>query len=304
MGNSKYIEQWKNLMLQASEALGQNKFADYENLMMQVNNAYDNYKNDMSLQYECKNFGISNYIFEDVLPSLFVSKPQLMKEWLEIVKEDKNLLLQFQFYKALENCQSREDVKEYISESLEILKEGIDTKSLSRSNAKLNKFIHEHELKPSMHISDEMLQLFESCDFLFKNKKTLTNLNEMNKHLKIVMEYVSNNVKLTINENKISSLLEKIETSDTLLNEEERGIVMDILDCRAKDGDVKKRKLYDKFKNECIKAIDKMLAESSQEDKEGLLSIKEQLKSQEFCAETLVADIAKLLEIRDILLSE
>ena len=43
MGNSKYIEQWKNLMLQASEALGQNKFADYEMGTLGFNENFKNY---------------------------------------------------------------------------------------------------------------------------------------------------------------------------------------------------------------------------------------------------------------------
>lgn len=304
MGNSKYLEQWKNLMLQASEALGQKKFADYENLMMQVNNAYDNYKNDASLQYECVNFGMANYIFEDALPDLFIKSPQLIKEFITLIKEDKNLENQYLFYQTLKKC-NQTSIKDYVSDALRLVKEGINVKTLSKSNKKLADFITKHDLKPSTQISETNLNLFESCDYLFKQKQTLSNLNEMTQHNHTVCEFVEERMKLNNNDDKssIASLLEKVDSSESILTEEERGVVRDILDWRAND-DSKKRKLYDKFKNECLQAIEKMLNEASLEDKEGLVQIKEQLNKQEFCAETLVADIAKLLEIRDILLSE
>lgn len=301
---SKYISQWRNLMIQASEALAKKNFSEYENLMMQVNNAYDNFKRDSSLYYECTNFGMANYIFEDVLPSVFVSKPSLMKEWMNIIKEDVNLLSQFQFYKALENCSSSNDIKEYVNESLDLVRSGINVKTLSKSNNKLNQFLKEHDIKPSSHIPQDMLNLFESCDFLFKNKKKLNNLNVITEHLAVVSDYTSKVIKESVNNNTISSLLEKVEASSNLLNEEEQNLVMSILDCKAKDGEQKKRKLYDKFKTECIKSIDKLLENAEHDDSEGLKNIKEQLIKQEFCSETLVADIAKLLEIRDILMSE
>lgn len=300
---SKYITQWRNLMLQASEALANKNFSEYENLMMQVNNAYDNFKRDSSLYYECVNFGMSNYIFEDALPSLFISKPSLMKEWMNIIKEDVNLLSQFQFYKSLENCASEKNVKEYVNESLELVRDSINPKTLSESNNKLNQFLKNNNIKPSVQIPQDMLNLFESCDFLFKNKKKFKNLNEVAEHLSVVSAYTLNNIKESV-DNGISSLLEKVEKSSSLLNEEEQNLVMSILDCKAKDGEERKRKLYDKFKTECIKSIDKLLENAEHEDSEGLKSIKEQLIQQEFCNETLVADIAKLLEIRDILMSE
>ena len=81
-------------------------------------------------------------------------------------------------------------------------------------------------------------------------------------------------------------------------------MVYDIMDHKSKDASSKREKLYNKFKNECIDTINKLLESVSNEDKEGLLSIKEQLLKQSFSEETIVQDIAKLLEIRDVLMSE
>ena len=65
----------------------------------------------------------------------------------------------------------------------------------------------------------------------------------------------------------------------------------------------KKENLFNKFKNECINTIETLLETAENDDKEGLEAIKEQLKSMVFSENTLVKDVAKLLEIRDILKS-
>lgn len=302
---NKYIIQWKNLMNEAVEALGQQNYPEYEKLMMQVNNAYENFRNDASLRYECVNFGMSNYIFEDALPELFVKKPELIKNFVSLIKEDSNLSNQFQFYKALDNYNGKSDAKEYVNESLKILKENINVKTLNKSNNKLKVFIVEHDLKPMEHISNDDLKLFESCDYLFKSPRKLSNLNQVNENIEVLVDYISNKSKnITESKEKVASLLEKVNSSDTLLNEEERSLVYDIMDHKAHDANAKREKLYNKFKNECVTTINKLLEKASNDDKEGLLAIKEQLLNQQYCEETIVTDIAKLLEIRDVLLSE
>ena len=75
------------------------------------------------------------------------------------------------------------------------------------------------------------------------------------------------------------------------------------MDFKKNDNNEKKEKLFNRFKNECLNTINKLISESEGEEKEGLLAIKEQIVDKEYCAETLVKDMAKLLEIRDILMS-
>jgi hypothetical protein len=76
------------------------------------------------------------------------------------------------------------------------------------------------------------------------------------------------------------------------------------MDFKQGEKNEKKEKLFNRFKNECLNTIDKLISESNNEEKEGLLAIKEQIEDKTYCAETLVKDMAKLLEIRDILMSE
>ena len=145
--------------------------------------------------------------------------------------------------------------------------------------------------------------LFESCDFLFKNNKKLTNLTRINECINNIVNY-TNNKKVGINESNNNSLQmidEFKKKYDSLLNEEEKSFVKEIMDFKKSDENNKKKNIFNKFKNECLNCIEKLVKESEDDEKEGLLAIKEQIESKEFNIETVVSDLAKLLEIRDVL---
>ena len=134
---NKYILEWRNNILEAAKALNENNFSMYDKLMNEVSNNYNSYKRDVALTYECTNFGMCNYIFEDALPSLFKNKSNAVKEFITTIKEDKNLLSQFQFYKSLEKNNDKVNTNEYITESFNMACENIDMKTLKESNNKL-----------------------------------------------------------------------------------------------------------------------------------------------------------------------
>ena len=71
MENNRYILQWKDYFLKAAEALENKNFDEYEDLMKKADEMYKLYREDSKLTYECTNFGMANYIFEDSLPILF-----------------------------------------------------------------------------------------------------------------------------------------------------------------------------------------------------------------------------------------
>jgi hypothetical protein len=304
--NNKYILQWRELVLKAAKALEEKNFDLYDTLMNEANAAYDEYKRDSALTYECTNFGMANYIFEDALPKLFKSNKKAVKEFISTIKEDKNLLYQFQFYKALEKYNKDINSKDYINEALEIVKNNINKKTIAESNGKLAKLISAYNIKPVQRIPNENMELYESCDFLFKREKVLTNLREINENLNKVVNYTEKYYDFT-NEGDTKNLFSMVENFEkkynSLLNEEEKNFVKEIMDFKQGEKNEKKEKLFNKFKNECINTINKLISESSDDDKDGLLAIKSQIIEKEYCAETLVKDMAKLLEIRDILMS-
>ena len=303
------LEQWKELMLQASEALGQNNYTAYDNAMLQLNDTYDRIKEENSLRYECVNFGMSNHIFENIMPSLFLGGKngrKVIKEFMDLMQNDNNLRSQLQFYSSLNNYNDIGDVKDYINEALDIVKKQIDVKTLSESNNKLNKLIKKYDLKPSEHISKEAMGLYEACDYLMKNDKKLGNLSMIHASVDKVGKFIMENKDKKVSDGvlTIDEISKRLSNNlDNILTEEERRLVDDIIDSKSNMAEQRQEKLFNKFKNECLALIDKVMLEAKDNEKENLLKIKEQITSKQFCKESLIKDMAKLLEIRDILMS-
>lgn len=297
---NKYILNWRNNILEAAKALNNNDFALYENIMYNANNDYQDYKKDIELTYECTNFGMCNYIFEDALPTLFKENKKAIKEFITTIKEDKNLLSQFQFYKSLEKNNDNINTSEYITESFNLACENIDIKTINESNKKLSDIIKKYNIKPSDFIPQEKLDLFENCNYVLSKKKKLTNLMEMKNSFDNVVSYVKNNIN-NLNENKKSnlSLIDEFNTKyGNKLNESEKLFVKEMISSKT----AKKETLFNNLKNECLKQLDKMkLDAKTDNDKLGLNELEEQIKSKMFNESTLIKDVAKLLELNVVL---
>ena len=88
--------------------------------------------------------GKNRYIFENALPTIFKNNKAAVKEFTNTIKEDKNLRKQFQFYKALETYTTSLNSRDYLNESLNLVKETIDKKTLEKSNKKLGEIIKKY----------------------------------------------------------------------------------------------------------------------------------------------------------------
>ncbi len=301
MENNRHILQWKDYVDKAYESLKNNHFDEYDDFMGKADEIYKLYREDNKLTYECVNFGMANYIFEDALPNLFKTNKKLVKEFIETIKNDTNLLNQFKFFNALKNINEGLDKRLYISDALQILKNNINVKSLNESNKKLYKIIKENNIRPREIINENELKYFNSCDYLFKNNPKLNNLNSINENLNTVIEYCSykpiNSSSLDFN-NMMESFEEKYKN---VLTEEEKSFVKDIIDTKSDNATEKKETLFNKIKSECIETLNTLLESSDNNEKDGLKTIKGQINNMMFFENTLVKDIAKLLEIRDIL---
>lgn len=297
---NKYILEWRNNILEAAKALNENNFSMYDKLMNEVSNNYNSYKRDVALTYECTNFGMCNYIFEDALPSLFKNKSNAVKEFITTIKEDKNLLSQFQFYKSLEKNNDKVNTNEYITESFNMTCEKIDMKTLKESNDKLANIIKKYDIKPNDFIPQEKLDLFENCNYIFSNKKKLSNLMEMKMSFDNVVEYTKKNYN-SLNESKgdaLNKINEFNEKYGNILTESEKTFVKEMFSSKSE----KKEKLFNNLKNECLIQINKLISEANNEnDIIGLNELKEQINTKYFNETTLVQDVAKLLEINVVL---
>jgi hypothetical protein len=301
MENNRYILQWKDYISKASEALENKHFDEYEDMMSKAEEYYKLYREDSKLTYECTNFGMANYIFENALPSLFKTNKNIIKEFIETIKNDNNLLVQFKFYNALKNINEGIDKRLYINEALQILKKSINVKTLNESNNKLFTIIKENKIRPTSVINESDLKYFNSCDYLFKHNPKLSNLNFINENLNTVIEYCDyKNINNSTSD--FASMMESFEEKyKNILTEEEKSFVKEIIDTKSENAIDKKETLFNKIKSECIETLNTLLESSDNDEKDGLNTIKGQINNMMFCENTLVKDIAKLLEIRDIL---
>ena len=303
MENNRYILQWKDYISKASEALENKHFDEYEDMMSKAEEYYKLYREDSKLTYECTNFGMANYIFENALPSLFKFNKNIIKEFIETIKNDNNLLVQFKFYNALKNINEGIDKRIYVNEALQILKKNINVKTLNESNNKLFTIIKENNIRPTSVINENDLKYFNSCDYLFKHNPKLSNLNFINENLNTVIEYCDyKNINNSTSD--FASMMESFEEKyKNILTEEEKSFVKEIIDTKSENAIDKKETLFNKIKSECIETLNTLLESSDNDEKDGLNTIKGQINNMMFCENTLVKDIAKLLEIRDILKS-
>lgn len=306
MAKTYFETEWRNAIDKAAKALNENNIYAYENAMNEANLVFEDFKKDLSLTYDCTNFGMANAIVESKLVDLFKNNKKAVKEITKLIKEDKNLNAQFNFFEAINKCPETLDAKEYIKESLSLVDKKINKNTLRESNAKLNALVQKYNIKPSEQLSEENLKLYEACDHLFRTSPNLSNLASRSEKMNVVVEYAEKNKKaLTEAKNNVNKLIEDFEHKyGSLLNEEEKSFVQEIIDWKGQKTNENKTRLFNKLKNECIAAADKLIKEASDEEKEGLEAIKEQISNKEFCQETIVKDVAKMLEIRDVLMDK
>lgn len=300
-----HMEKWAEYTQEMLKAMKENDVAKLEELKTLADKEYSEYKEFADKMYSCNGFEACNQAIQESLTTLVKTNTKAVKEIMTLIKEDKNLSAQFSFYNSLNDCNTN-DTLAYITEALHLVSSKIDYKTINESNNKLISLVRKYGIVPKEKFSDDKKQLFENCEYILTNKKKISNLNNYSNKLNNIAEYVKNNI-TPLNENKenIFNLIENFETKySDLLNEEEKSFVKEIADFRANANVEKKQKFFESLKNQCIEEITKLIDESNDDEKNDLIAIREDIKSREFCEETLVKNIAKLLELRDVLLDK
>lgn len=223
----KIEEPIKNYINKLSErintALDDNNVEVAYNEMKVMNEKIDALKKKYDLLKECNSFGIANMRVESNLPSLFIKNKKAIKEYLDLISEDKNLTAQMQFIKSLEKFDSNKmDCKEYINECIEVAKKNMNLKELNKSNSKVVKFIEENDLNLDESINDDIKAMYESVHYILSNDKKFKNVIEMNENISKIADYM-NGKEEYIRENKeYASIKEEcLNVISSLINEDD-----------------------------------------------------------------------------------
>lgn len=298
----KYQQIWMASMNKAAEAMRAGNIKEAEEHMQEMEDAFERYKEACNYEDSMldSNFATINTTLESVMPKLMVKNKKALKECVNMIKEDKNLLAQFKFCNSLRKFNCDTDAKDYINESLNLVAKDIDYKTLKESNRKFAKLLIKHNIKPS-EINESEMAFAKNCDYLLTHKKTLNNLTEFTNNLKSASDYIVENKKLNDRKVDVLSMAEQVEKKLNSLNEAEQALVKDIMMANTTVAESRRENLFNKIKNECIEKINKMISENDGDEKERLLNLKETIMLKEYDKANIVGDIAKLLEIGAVL---
>lgn len=298
---NKYVKQWQDLSIKLNEAMQKDNFVLADKLMDECVNAYNKYKECCSLPETNRNktFGELNYMLESQLVNLFKHNKKALKECTLLMKEDKNLRSAFKFIDAMRKYNCEGNAHNYVKESLELSK--IDKKTFKESVNKLADLLSKHEIGGEQ-LNEEAVKYFKACENALSEEKKLTNLTDYTNSVNLIASYIESH-KSPIKESKksIETISEEFENKIANLTEEEQSLVKDIIDFKQPTVEMRQEQLFNRFKNECLNTVNSLMNEADNEEKDGLMAIKEQLENKEYCKTTIVEDIAKLLEIRDVL---
>lgn len=299
----KYFNMWQEAVRKAADAMKNGDLSLADQFQQEMEDAYERYREAANFEDNTRNanFASLNMALESVVPTLFLKNKKAIKECMNLIKEDKNLLSQFKFCKALENYNGNTDASAYVNESLELVSKDIDLKTLRESNSKLANLIIKYNIRPESELTESEVKFANSCDYLLTHKKKLSNLTEFIDNAKVVGDYIIENKKNITNKTNVLSMAEQVEKKLNSLNEAEQALVNDIMNVKSAVAESRREKLFIKIRNECIDKINKLVAENDGEDKERLLNLKETIMLKEYNKDTIVEDIAKLLEVGAVL---
>lgn len=303
--NKKIISDLEKDYKGLSSALRKNDTEIADTWFNRLKNDYEKYKSEMD--YKDSTYkataGALGSMFESVLPTLFVNNKRAVGEIIKLINEDSNIKSQLQFFETMKNYDGLSDAKDYIKESIDLASRGINMSTFKESNNKLASLIIKHNIKPNDVIDEDKEAFFEAGTYLLTHRKKLNNLSKISANRNIVETYINAHKKDIEKEdtNIIKQTTENFDKKLGMLTEAERSLVMDIINSKSSIAEQRQRKFFDSLKEKCISKLNKMINESSDENKDGLLAIKEEITSMQYCKETIVKDTAKLLEVGSVL---
>lgn len=309
---NKYKEEFSNYIGIMKEALERENFDAYNAARDMLEESIDEcrHEKELAAQLDTNNFGVLNHIFEERLPGLFVTNKKAVRNVIKTIKEDKNLSAQFDFYENIRNYKGKitemVDPVQFLSNFNSVAEKYnlIDKGTILKSNRKLMKVLKENNVIPTEFIDEENMGLYKAGHNILTKTQSLKNIATLTESVNSVVTYMDKHKNDKVNEAvDPQKLIDDFENKlKETLTESEMSFVKEITDWRSPIAEQRKEKLFNKFKNECIEKVDEMLKEDAGNVE--LESLKKQLEEQKFNKESIVQDIAKLLEIRDILLDK
>lgn len=254
---------------------------------------------------ENRNFGIAYKVFESNADKIFSTKEGKKKigALLKMLKEDKNLLKQFNAYKLLAFTENISDASSYVNEAVSMIR-NFDKKQIVESNEKFIKRMRKMGLDELIDIPEDELKLYESVEYVMLNKRKPSNINEYVNAKNTIVEYIEKNSKKkqqSVDKNEsiddiYNKGLEEIqEKYDSLLNDDEKKLIEMVSKSEDKEG------LFEEKKNEALKMLKESLDYCGNEKTDEINQIIESVESRDYDEDNVLSDVAEFIEIANTL---
>ena len=308
--NKKYRVEAENYINIMSEAIKRNDIKAFDVAKTMLEETIDDYKKEKALVDEMNttNFGILNHIFEESLPKLIKTNKNAVKKVIKLIKEDKTLKEEFNFYNTIRNYNSSISDTLSPSDMMQKLNESIlskiDQKKVVESNRRLRDVMKSVNIIPESHVTGEKKALYEYGDVLLKTKPSATNIIKLHENQNGIIEYMDNHKDDKVKDNVTPDvMIENFENKlKETLTESELSFIQQITDFKAPIAEKRKERLFNQLKEDCLAVINSMLNENDGNNE--IKALKEQLEGMKYTKEGVIKDVAKLLEIRDILMDD
>ena len=255
-------------------------------------------------------FGAAKCLFENFSDKLFsTSKGKtLIGKYVNAIKENKNLCKEYAFYNLVRHPHAVNNVDSYLLEAKKICGD-VNSAPCKKAEKKVKGIVKEclREVNASVEDINNVLAnncINESIDFVLKNTPSFDNIGKWMGSMQSLKEYVVENQPETVvaegTEKSVKELVSELnEMFSGNLNEWENRVVKDISLANISNTD--KKDLFENYKNECLSAMNERLEDSEIEDKSQLFAMKTQLESKEYNANTIVEDLLKFSELKNLI---
>lgn len=258
---------------------------------------------DTEVVGENYNFGKTYNVLKENSEKLYQTKSgrRTLVNAIKLIKENELLKTQFDVYKAFEGMSSNVDIDTYLNEAIQYVPE-LNKGELQRANEKLYNVLKEGNVDFNVKINDGLKNLYESIEFIMTNSKNIRNIDRFQLAENVIKEHIQNNIsnnQSSRRENIDEVYNKNIKMFESKYNNELTDAEIKFLSEMTKP-DVNHKEYFNKKKDDLLKQLKKTINESdNDDDRSSWNTIYETIDNLEFNKNTVIEQIAKIIEVEN-----
>lgn len=243
------------------------------------------------------NFGAVYHVFESNIGDMMKTQSDKIGKVLEAIKKDRVLLMEFNVYNAFTNPENVSDAKTYTDSVLSMM-EVRDKNTLKESNGKLVRLMRKLKFNECVDIPDGDARLYESIEYVMTTKPSISKAAEYGNAVSFITECVSNRNAVIgdgVDKTYDGMMNDIAEKYHSILNDDEKEFISEV-----SAPDVDRKAIFESNRDWLIAELHKKISTDKDRSDEWK-SVCEKVESKVFSEKTALADIAEMLEMKDVL---